>query len=149
MQSKFNFWSVEGALTRLIFKRNPVFGQRRCQILFRTSPHIVSADALLRAGGEFNCDLFEAKGAVNIIDHSDAFVHFGTHLLFRTEDMGVILSETTHAHQAMQRTRRLVAVATAELAHAQRQITVRLQALVEDLHVSRAVHRLDAIFTVL
>ena len=35
-----------------------------------------------------------------------------------------------------------------ELAHAQRQIAVRLQATVEDLHVPRAVHRLDAVFAV-
>ncbi len=39
-------------------------------------------------------------------------------------------------------------MAAAEFPHAQRQITVRLQALVEDLHVTRAVHRLDAVFAV-
>ena len=41
------------------------------------------------------------------------------------------------------RTGRLVAVAGAELGHAQGQVAVAVQDLVEDLHVARAVHRLQ------
>jgi hypothetical protein len=40
-------------------------------------------------------------------------------------------------------------MAATELCHTQRQIAVGFQTLVKDLHVARAVHRLDAIFTVL
>jgi hypothetical protein len=65
-------------------------------------------------------------------------------LVFAAEDVGVILGEAAHPHQAVQRARRLIAVAGAELGHAQRQVAVGLLALIEDLHVARAVHRLQA-----
>ncbi len=57
--------------------------------------------------------------------------------------MGIVLSEGAHPHQPVQGTRGLVAVAGAELGHPERQIAVAVQALVEDLHVGRAVHRLE------
>ncbi len=59
------------------------------------------------------------------------------------EDVGVVLGERAHPHEAVQRARGLVAVAGAELRHAQRQVAVAVELLVEDLHVRRAVHRLD------
>ena len=40
-------------------------------------------------------------------------------------------------------------MATAELCHTQRQIAIGFQTLIEDLNMARAVHRLNAIFTVL
>lgn len=75
--------------------------------------------------------------------------HLFHDLLFGTEDVGIILGEAPYPHQAVQGTGRLVAVAGAELGHAQRQIAVGFQALVEDLHVARAVHRLDGVLAVL
>ena len=47
------------------------------------------------------------------------------------------------AHDSVQRAGRLVAVARAEFAIPQRQVTVTAQSRVEDLHVTGAVHRLD------
>ncbi len=102
MQGKFNFRSVEGALTRLIFKRNAVLGQRGGQVFFRTGPHVVGADAFFRTRGQLDGNLVEAESAVHVIHHADTFVHFGAHLLFGTEDVGVILREAAHAHQAVQ-----------------------------------------------
>ena len=67
----------------------------------------------------------------------------GIDLVLGAEDVRVVLGEGTHAHQPVQRARRLVAMARAELGHAQRQVAVRLDALPEDLDVTRAVHRLD------
>ncbi|MNP14359.1 hypothetical protein D3C76_1066800 [compost metagenome] len=40
-------------------------------------------------------------------------------------------------------------MAATKLRHTQRQVTVRFQTLVKDLNVARAVHWLDAVFTVL
>ena len=40
-------------------------------------------------------------------------------------------------------------MAATKLGHTQRQIAIRLQPLVENLYVTRAVHRLNAVFTVL
>ena len=75
--------------------------------------------------------------------------HFRLDLLFGAEDVAVVLGEAAHAHDAVQRARRLVAVALAELAVAQRQVAVALHAGVVDLHVARAVHRLERVRTVL
>ena len=69
------------------------------------------------------------------------------HLFFGAEDMRVILGEGAHAHQPMQRSRRLVAVDRAKFGEAQRQLAIRAQAVLEDLHMARAVHgfqRIDA-----
>src|SRR5690606_2093814 len=66
-----------------------------------------------------------------------------------TEDVTVILSEAAYPHHAVQRTGRLVAVALTELAVADRQFAVRVQPGVEDLHVTRAVHGLEAVEPVL
>ncbi len=57
--------------------------------------------------------------------------------------MGVVLGEVAHPHDAVQRAARLEAVTGAELGHAQRQVAIALQALVEDLDMARAVHRLQ------
>ena len=64
-------------------------------------------------------------------------------LVLGAEDMRVVLGEGAHAHDAVQRARRLVAVAGAELGHAQRQVAIGIQPLAEDLHMAGAVHRLQ------
>ncbi len=64
-------------------------------------------------------------------------------LFFRAEDMRVVLRHLAHAHEAVQRAMRFVAVAAAELRHAHRQVAIGRDALIEDLHMRRAVHRLD------
>jgi hypothetical protein len=58
-------------------------------------------------------------------------------LLVGAEDVGVVLHEAAHAQHAVQRAGRLVAVARAELGHADRQVAVALQALLENLHMRR------------
>ena len=47
--------------------------------------------------------------------------------------------------QLLQRTGRFVAVATAELAIANRQLAIAAQAGIEDLHVARTIHRLQRV----
>ncbi len=63
--------------------------------------------------------------------------------------MGIVLHEIAHPHQAMQGAGRFIAGAGTELGKAQRQVAVAFQALVVDLDMRRAVHRLDGIVTVL
>src|SRR3546814_15756285 len=53
-----------------------------------------------------------------------------------------VLGEGAHPHHAVQSARRLVAMAGAEFRHAQRQVAVAGDALLEDLDVPGAVHRL-------
>ena len=55
--------------------------------------------------------------------------------------MRVILRELAHAHQAVERAMRFVAVAAAIFVNAQRQVTIALNPLAEDEDVRRAIHR--------
>ena len=66
-------------------------------------------------------------------------------LLFGDENVGVVLGKGAHAHEAVQRARRLVAVHFAELGDLVRQVAVGLQAVLENLDMAGAVHRLDHI----
>ena len=63
--------------------------------------------------------------------------------------MAVVLRESTHAHDAVQAAAGLVAVAVAELAVAQRQVAVALDALLVDQDVAGAVHRLQGVVALL
>ena len=85
---------------------------------------IVGTDAAIRAQGQFDGDVVEAEIGVNFLDQRIEGRHFGLDLVFGAEDVTIVLDEAAHAHQAMQRPRRLVAVAGAELAVAQRQFAV-------------------------
>src|SRR5690606_41542710 len=66
-------------------------------------------------------------------------------LVFRTEHMAIVLREAAHTHHAVKGARRLIAMALPEFAVPQRQIAVRVQVRIENLHVSRAVHRLERV----
>ena len=57
--------------------------------------------------------------------------------------MRVVLDESADAHQTVQGAPRFVAVTLAELGQPQRQVPPAPHALVENLHMARAVHRLD------
>ena len=72
-----------------------------------------------------------------IFRHSSASCSCGA------EDVRVVLGEAAHAHQPVQRARRLVAVHDAELGDPVGQLAIGPQPVLEDLHVARAVHRLD------
>jgi hypothetical protein len=101
------------------------------------------AGAHLRPIGEFDGDVLEAEILVDRaqeIAEGDAFFR---HLILGAEDVRVVLGEGAHAHDAVQGARGLVAVAGAELRHAQGQVAIALQPLAEDLHMAGAVHRLD------
>ena len=69
----------------------------------------------------------------------------GGELILGAEDMRVVLREGAHAHHAMQRARRLVAMHDAELGETQRQLAIGAQAVLEDLDMAGAVHRLQRI----
>jgi hypothetical protein len=85
----------------------------------------------------------QAEVAVDQARQPDELRRLLDDLVLAAEDVGVVLGEAAHPHQAVQRARRLIAVAGAELGHAQRQVAVGLLAELEDLHVARAVHRLQ------
>ena len=57
--------------------------------------------------------------------------------------MRIVLRKAAHAHQPVQRAGWLVAMDIAEFGKPDRQFAVGLQAVLEDLHMARAVHRLQ------
>ena len=70
-------------------------------------------------------------------------------LVLGAEDVAVVLREAAHPHDPVQRAARLVAMALAELAVADRQVAVAAQVRLEDQHVARAVHRLERVLALL
>ena len=57
--------------------------------------------------------------------------------------MRVVLRERTHAHHAMQRARRFITMHDTKFRDLQRQVAIALQPVLENLHVARAIHRLQ------
>jgi len=115
------------------------------QGFFGFVPQLVRANAGGRAGRHLVEDVGETEVSVDLLEHLGEGVALGQDLVFGAEDVAVVLREATHAHDAVQATRRLVAVTLAELAVAQRQVAVAFDALLEDQNVARTVHRLQGV----
>ena len=64
-------------------------------------------------------------------------------LILGAKNMRVVLGEGAHPHDAMNSTRGLVAVDDAEFGDFHRQVAIGFQAVLEDLHVPRTIHRLQ------
>ena len=107
-------------------------------------PHLVGADALFRPGRELDREIaLEAEIRIGRQDQIVDLEALVGELIFGAEHMRVVLGKAAHAHQAMHRARRLVAMHHAEFGEAQRQVAIALQAVLEDLHMAGAVHRLE------
>ena len=102
VQGKFNFGTVERPFTRLQIVLQTVEFQRFGQGFLGAIPHLVGADTLLGTSGELDHDVLEAKGTVDVIDHTNTAGDLFHDLLFSTEDVRVILSKAAHPHQTVQ-----------------------------------------------
>ena len=111
--------------------------------IFGVIPQLIGADALVRPRRQLDRDLLEAEIGIGRQDQIVDAQAFRRHLLVGAENMRVVLREAAHAHQPMQRARRLVAMHIAEFRKLYRQIAVGLQTMLEDLHMAGAVHRLQ------
>ena len=103
--------TVEGALAGQFFPGHVAGGKRRTQGVLGAIPGLVGSQTLRRAQRQLHRDIREAE--VTIHGHGLLVEggHLGLDLLFGTEDVAVILREAPNPHDAVQRTRRLVAVA--------------------------------------
>ncbi len=79
---------------------------------------------------------------VDAVDQPAEGADLVDHLILGAEDMAIILRELAHPQDTVQRAMRLVAVAAAHFAQPDRQIAIAGDALLEDQHMGRAVHRL-------
>ncbi len=145
LEGELDFRTVERALARLQVVRQTSAVECGSQRRFGTVPKLVGAYTLFRASGQFEFDILETEIGVDIQRELDERGRLGLHLVFGTEDVRIVLGEATHAHDAVQGTRRLVTMTGTELGQTHRQLAVAFQALIEHLHVARAVHRLDRV----
>ena len=114
------------------------------QAVGRGLPVLIAAHAVLRAGGKLD-EVIKAELAVHLIDEADHADDLVGDLVGAHEDVRVILRKAAHTEQAVQRALQLVAMDKAQLAHAQRQLTVGMRLAAVDHHAAGAVHRLDAV----
>ena len=147
-QHEFDLGAVKRAFARLQLPRQAAAVQRQFQRLFRLVPHLVAADPLIGPGGQRQLHLVEAEIGVDPEQQVHERRHLDLNLILGAEDVGVVLDEVADPHQPVQGAGRLVAVAGAELGHAQRQVAVAAQSLVVNLDVARTVHRLDRVVAV-
>ena len=106
-------------------------------------PHRILAGPHIRPRRQPHLDLVEAEIAIDAEQKLAEGDALRRDLVLAAEDMRIVLRHLPHAHQPVQRPMRLVAVAAAELGHAERQVAIGFDALLEDLHMRRAIHRLD------
>ena len=112
------------------------------QFLFGLVPIGVAAEALFGAQRQLD-RIGKAEILVDPVCERAEILHFLHNLVFAAEDVGVVLRKLSHAHQAMERAMRLVAMAAAIFVKPQRQVAVGFDALTEDQDMCRAVHRLQ------
>jgi len=138
--------AIEGRLALFHCEVQPPLGRRSDDRLGRLLPHRVAAHifvALRVADAHARPVVGQSQAAedeLHQVYHPQELV---LKLLRRAEDMRVVLGETAHAGQAVQLARLLVAVDRAELGQAHRQVAVRMQVVLVDVDVVRAVHRLE------
>ena len=109
-------------------------------------PHLEVADVLLRAGGEGDAVVGEAEGLHQLEGELQNAADLVLDLLGAAEDVGVVLGEAAHAHEAVKDTAALVAVDGAQLGEAQGQLAVAAQGGAVDGDVEGAVHGLQVVF---
>src|SRR6266851_3280149 len=148
-QMVFDLGAVEGALSREHLVAETAGIQGCLKRAFGLVPELVGADPFQRARGEFVDDLGEAEVCVDLLQQRRKRRDLRLDLLLGAKYVAVVLGESADAHDAMQCARGFVAGAHAELAVAQRQLAVAVQALVVDQHVTGTVHRLDRVVALL
>ena len=107
----FHFGAVKRAFAFQLLPCYAAGGERVAQALFGFVPNFVAACAFFGAQGEFDADIVKAELAVDF--HHKLVKRAGLFgdLVFGAENVGIVLHKAAHAHQAVQCTAGLVAVA--------------------------------------
>ena len=134
--------TVEGAFTGEHFIGNTDAVKTVEKGCFSLIPHGVFTDSHCRARCNLKGDVFKAEGVIDLTHDAGKFHAFRENLIFRAEDVTVVLREASHTHHAVKRPRGFVAVALTEFTQAHRKIAVASQIRIKDLDVARAVHGL-------
>ena len=143
----FEFGRVKGTLARqlfpaIVFVRHARLGHSVAQLLLGLVPIRFAAETLLGPKRELNL-IGEAEILVDAVGQLAEGADLLNDLLFSAEDVRIILRKLAHTHQTVERSVRFVAMATAHLAQADRQVAIGRDALFEDENMRGAVHRLQ------
>ena len=137
--------AVEHAFARVDLVLQRFFLQGEFQRLGGTVPMLVRAHRFLRSGGQVDIVLVEAEGAENVQVQVDDVEDFLFQLVRPAEDVGIVLGEAAHPHQAVQGAGALVAVDRAQFTPADGELAVAVLVGVEHPDVEGAVHRLELV----
>ena len=127
LQVELQLGAVEGALARQHLDLGmPAAARGALQLLLGHVPDLVRAErAASGRSASFTRVQLQAEVARRRAPAGRTnFVDLRLDLVLAAEDVGVVLGEGAHPHDAVQGAGRLVAVAGAELGHAQRQVAV-------------------------
>ena len=88
----------------------------------------------------------QVEDRIQLADVPDHAIELFLDLLLRNEDVGIVLRDLPHARKPVQRSRELVAVKRRRFGVAHGQLLIGVDSAVEEQHVPRAVHRLEAVY---
>ncbi len=142
-QRELDLGPVEGTFARLQLEIQILVFQAALQRRFGFVPDRVRADTLFRPGRELDQHLVEAEVPVHRVQEVDERADLGPDLGFGTEDMGIVLGEAAHAHQAMHDPGALVAIDRSQLGPADRELAIAAQGAGVGQHMEGAVHRFE------
>ena len=118
-QSEFKFWTVEGTFARLDFVIHSACLTCGCKFCFCLLPCFDCTNVVFRHCRKFNEKvLVESKVLVNIKQKLAELCYFAFNLFFCTDDMCIILNETTHAHDTVECTAWFVSYTVTEFSDA-------------------------------
>ncbi len=111
--------AVEGSIPRVELVGEVASFESALKRGLRKIPNLIAADALGGPGGEFNADIVESEGAVDLFEeiHQPHDLFFD--LVRGAEKMGIVLSERLHAKEAVPHAGEFTAVHQAEFGNAQ------------------------------
>ncbi len=142
-QVELQLGAIEGAFAREQFDLHAGGARGAFQLGLGHVPHLVRAGPQVRPQRQLDRVQVHVQVGIDRVEQLDELGRLFLDLFLAAEDVGVVLGEGAQAHDAVQGARRLIAVAGAELGHAQGQVAIGLLADIEDLDVARAIHRLD------
>ena len=109
-------------------------------------PYLGVANVFFRTGGEGDFVVGESEGLHQFEGQLQHAADLVFHLLGPTKDVGVVLGEATHPHQAVQYAAAFVAVDCTQLGEPQGQFPVAAQGRAVDGDMEGTVHRLEEVF---
>ena len=140
----FNLRAVKRALARQFFPLQANGCQCVAQAVFGPVPNRVITRAHVGPQGQLDRNIVKAEVFINLRDQSAKPNRFINNLVFAAENMRIILRHLAHPHKPVQRAMSFIAVATSEFGHADGQVAIAFNALFENLHMRRTIHRLQS-----